>query len=220
VRYTDPDLGWYAKAGRFYLPFGWRLQDNGALVRQVTGINMNSPDEGIEVGLERPDWSAQLDLTNGVANAGTGSGYQLTGQVAWVQPRGRLGVAGSFTQADAGDRSMVGLFAGLRTGPLAWLAEADLIRDQGFPEGTRSLLGALGEIDWNFSKGQNLKLTYEFLDPDRSVAEDEKTRWSVVYELTPFPFMQLRTGYRQYDSIPQNDLDNRSQFFLELHGFL
>ncbi len=220
VRYGDVQQGWYAKAGRFYLPFGWRLQDNSAFVRQVTGINMSTPDEGLELGLEEPEWSAQLDLTNGLANAGSGSGYQVTGQAAWVQPRGRLGAAASFTQSNAGDRSVYGIFGGLRTGPVAWLGEVDYIRDAGFPEGTRSLAAALGEANWNFSKGQNLKLTAEYFDPDRSVAEDQKTRWSIVYELTPLPFVQLRAGFRRYDGIPQSDFDNRQRLFVELHGFL
>lgn len=220
VRYGDVQDGWYAKAGRFYLPFGWRLQDNSAFVRQVTGINMSTPDEGVEVGLEEPDWSAQIDLTNGMANTGSGSGYQVTGQAAWVRSLGRLGAAASFTQSDAGDRSVYGIFGGLRTGPVAWLAECDYVRDAGFPEGTRALFAALVEADWNISKGQNLKLTGEYFDPDRTIAEDQKTRWSVVYELTPLPFVQLRAGFRQYDGIPQNNLDNRRLLFVELHGFL
>lgn len=219
LRYADPAQGWYVKGGRFYLPFGWRLQDDSAFVRQVSGINMATPDEGIELGLETPSWSLQLDYTNGAGNAGTGSGDQVSGQAAWVQPRGRIGVAASFTNSDAGDRTMVGLFGGFRTGPVAWLGEADWIRDQGFPEGTRTLLAGLAEADWAIHKGHNLKLTAEYYDPDQDVNEDAKTRWSLVYEYSPLPFLQLRAGWRQYDGIPQNDLDNRRSMFVELHGY-
>ena len=220
VRYSDPNRGWYVKGGQFYLPFGWRLQDNSAFVRTVSGVSMTTPDNGIEIGLELPQWSAQLDLTNGAANAGSGSGYQVTGQVAWVRPMGRLGGAATFVDSDAGNRSVVGLFAGLRTGPVAWLGEADYVQDEGFPEGKRSMAVALGEMDWAFSRGQNLKLTAELFDPDRNISEDQKTRWSVLYELTPLPFVQLRAGLRVHDGIPQNDLDNRRLFFIELHGFM
>jgi hypothetical protein len=219
VRYADPEQGWYIKGGRFYLPFGWRLEDDSAFVRQVSGINMTTPDDGIELGYERPSLSMQLDLTNGAANAGSGSGYQATGQVAWVQTRGRIGLAASYTDANAGNRSMAGLFGGLRTGPIAWLGEVDYIRDEGFPEGTRTLVAALGEVDWAWRKGHNVKLTAEYFDPDRNVSEDQKTRWSAVYEYTPVPFLQLRAGFRQYDGIPQNDVDNRNVAFFELHGF-
>jgi hypothetical protein len=220
VRYSDPTRGWYLKGGQFYLPFGWRLQDQTAFVREVSGISMTTPDTGIELGYERGNWSAQADFSNGAANAGAGSGHQLTGQLAWVQGRYRLGAAASATQSGGGNRRVGGLFAGLRTGPIAWLGEVDVVRDEGFPEGARTLAAALGEANWRISQGHNLKLTAEYFDPDRAVAEDQKTRWSALYEWTPLPFVQLRAGLRRYEGIPQNDLDNRRTFFLELHGFM
>ena len=219
VRYAHSPDGLYVKGGRFYLPFGWRLEDQSAFVREVSGINMNTPDEGVELGWERGAWSAQLAISNGAANAGADSGEQFTGQAVWTRPRGRLGLAASHTNTDVGDRDMGGMFAGLRTGPVAWLGEVDYVRDQGFPEGTRTMLVGLAEADWALRKGHNLKLTAEFLDPDDDVDEDEKNRWSLVYEYTPLPFVQLRVGARQYDGIPQNDVDNRRLVFLELHGF-
>jgi hypothetical protein len=219
ARYGDTS-NWYLKAGRFYLPFGWRLQDQTALVRQATGINMTTPDNGVEFGLERANWSGQLDVTNGAANSGTGSGYQVTGQLVRVQSVWRIGAASSFTRADAGNRQMYGLFAGVKTGPIAWLGEADLVRQAGFSDGTRTMIPILAEADWEICKGNNLKLAYEYSDPDRNVANNAQTRWSVVYELTPIPFLQARAGFRRYQGIPQNNLQNETFGFLELHAFL
>jgi len=211
---------WYIKAGHFYLPFGWRLQDQSALVRTVTGINMTTPDNGVEFGLERPNWSGQLDVTNGAANAGAGSGYQVTANLVRVQSVWRLGVSGSFTHANAGNRLMNGLYAGVKTGPITWLGELDLVRQAGYANGTRTMIPALLEADWLVCRGNNLKLSYEYSDPQRSVANNGQTRWSVVYELTPLPFMQARAGFRRYQGIPQNDLQNQTFGFLELHLFL
>lgn len=219
VRYGSTADGWYLKGGKFYLPFGWRIQDQTAFVREATGISMTTPDNGIEAGYEHGAWSAQLDLTNGAANAQSGSGHQITDQVVYVQPRWRLGAASSFTQSAAGNRRVLGVFAGVRTGPVAWLGEADLVRDAGFPDGARKLAGALGEADWLIARGHNLKFTAEYYDPDRAVREDQQTRYSAVYEFTPLPFVQLRAGYRYYRGIPQNDLQNRRLTFVELHGF-
>jgi hypothetical protein len=219
-RYSDPAHGWYVKGGQFYLPFGWRLQDNTAFVREVTGISMTTPDRGFELGLELPEWSAQLDYTRGSANIRTGTGHQITGQVVWVKSVWRIGTAASVTQSVVGNRQVEGLFAARRTGSIAWLAEIDLVRDAGYPEGARRFVSALGEADWALRKGHNVKLTGEFFDPDVSVANDQKTRWSVVYEYTPVPFVQLRAGFRRFRGIPQNDLDNRHLLFLELHTFI
>jgi hypothetical protein len=220
LRYTDPDASWYAKAGQFYLPFGWRLQDNTAFVREVSGIGMTTPDQGIELGFERPGWSAQIAFTNGAANAGTGSGHQWTGQAVALVPPGRIGVAMAGTQAAAGNRRVAGVFGGLVTGPLVWLGEVDAVQDDGFPEGRRKLLASLAEVDWGIARGHNLKLSYEFYDPDRQVAQDQQARASLVYEFTPLPFVQIRAGLRRYDGIPQNDLQNRKLMFIEIHGFL
>ena len=61
VRATTAGMGLYLKAGQFYLPFGWRLQDGSAYVRSVSGIGMSAPDKGVEFGLEQGPWSAQLE---------------------------------------------------------------------------------------------------------------------------------------------------------------
>jgi hypothetical protein len=220
VRYWTADQHWFAQAGRMYLPFGLRLQDNSAFTRAVPGINMTTPDTGVEAGWESPNWTAQLALSNGSAGGPeTNNGKQLTGQVVYVDPRWRIGLASSYNQSDAGDRAVYGLFGGLRTGPVAWLGEADLVVDHGFPEGTRNLVTALLEADWAVMRGHNLKLTGEWFDPDRNVANDQQTRWSAVYEYSPIQFLQLRGGARLYNGIPQNDLQNRTFYFVELHGF-
>lgn len=218
LRVAAPGMSWYAKAGQFYLPFGWRLQDNSAFVRSTSGINMTAPDKGLELGTEHDDWSAQLAFTRGPGNAGTDGGHQLTAQFVWLQPWGRLGAAAASTEAKAGNRQVAGIFGGTRTGPVGWLAEIDLVRDAGYPEGRRTLLASLLEMNWLVRQGHNLKLSSELLDPDRHVSNDHRARYSVVYEYSPFPFVQLRAGHRRHLGIPQSPLDNRRQTFVELHG--
>ena len=210
--------GFYFKGGQFYVPFGWRLQDQTAFVRQLTGINMTTPDRGVEVGYERNHWSAQIDFTNGSANTGGGTGHQFTGQVVYVRPLWRMGLAATFEQADVGNRRVGGAFAGLNTGPVAWLGEIDLIHDDSFPGG-RTLAATLVEGDWRIRKGHNLKLTAEYEDPDRHVAENQQTRYSIIYEYTPIAFLQLRGGFRYHAGIPQAPLQNQRLLLLELHGY-
>ncbi len=219
AKYASASGELYVKAGKFYLPFGWRLQDNTAFVREVTGISMTTPDTGVELGLELPHWSAQLDLTNGAANATTGNGQQVTAQAVWVHSAWRIGAAASSTQSDAGNRREAGLFAGLRTGPFVWLAEGDLVRGGGFTNGDRTMLASLLELDWGLRRGHNLKLTYEYEDPERSVRNNAETRASVLYEYTPIQFLQLRAGYRRYVGIPQSNTENQSLGFAEIHVF-
>jgi hypothetical protein len=217
VRYGTTKDGFYFKGGQFYLPFGWRLQDQSAFVRELSGISMTTPDKGLEIGYEKGSWSGQLDLTNGSANT-SGTGHEITSQVVYVRPIWRVGLAVSDTQSETGDRRVGGLFAGFKTGPVAWLAEADYIHDDSFVGGRNTLAG-LAEADWRVRKGHNLKITAEYADPNRAIAQDQFTRYSAIYEYTPLPFLQLRVGYRRYFGIPQSPTENQRLILAELHGY-
>jgi hypothetical protein len=220
VRLNGEARMWHLKGGQIYLPFGWRLQDSTAFVRAVSGIGMSTPERGAELGVEVGDWSAQLALTRPLHPPPGSSDRQTTAQVVWMQSWGRIGASAASARSTAGKRQAWALYGGLRTGPVAWLGEVDLVRDTGYPEGRRSLLAALGELNWKVAQGHNLKLTAERFDPDRRVREDHKVRRSLVYEFTPLPAIQLRMGVRQYRGIPQSPPDNRRSGFVEVHGFM
>jgi hypothetical protein len=80
-------------------------------------------------------------------------------------------------------------------------------------------LATLLEANWLIARGHNLKITGEFLNPDRAVPNGEETRWSIVYELTPIQFAQIRTGFRWLDGIPQDPAEHSRLYFIELHGY-
>lgn len=220
ARYWSANRTWYAKAGQMYLPYGLRLEDDSAFIRQVSGITFDTPDRGVEIGLETGQWSAQLAITNGTASGPEEDrGKQYSGRVEYVQSIWRAGASYNFNDADAGERQLANVFAGLKTGPIAWLAEADYVVDDGFPEGERKQWVGLIEADWLIAQGNNLKLTAEYFDPDDDLDEDEQTRYSAVWEYTPMQFLQLRIGARIYDGIPQNDLQNRRLGFVQVNAF-
>lgn len=211
---------WYLKGGQMYLPFGLRLQDQTAFIQTVSGINMTTPDQGVEFGWEHRSWDAQFSVSNGSAGGPeTDHGKQYSGQLIYVEPLWRLGVGANLNNAFVGNKSAVALFGGLKTGPVAWLAQGELVDDKSFPDGGRRMLASLLEGNWLFARGNNLKVTGEFFDPDRRVAHDAQTRWSVVYELTPIQFVQLRAGARFSDGIPQDDAEHERLYFIELHGY-
>jgi len=222
--YWSANHDWYVKAGQMYLPFGLRLQDLTAFIQTTSGINMASPDQGVEFGWERGHWDAQLTVSNGTAGGSSNdNGKQYGGQVAWVEPWWRVGAAANFNNKSVGNKSAFALFGGLRTGPVEWLIQGELIDDKSVQEfasinGQRQA-ATLVEANWAIAKGNNLKVTSEFFDPDRSIANDAQTRWSVVYELTPVQFAQLRAGVRYQDGIPQINTEHTKFYFVELHGF-
>ena len=114
---------------------------------------------------------------------------------------------------------MFGFFGGLKTGPVAWLAEIDSISDDVAAGVTTDAFAGLLEANWTIRAKHNLKISYDYLDPNDDINEDHQVRYSLVWEHSPMQFLQGRVGYRLYDGIPQVDAQNRSVFFAELHGF-
>ncbi len=218
---ATPGNGRYTiKAGQFFLPFGHRLQDDNTFVRQRSGINFNTPDNGIEFGLELPRWSVQAAFSDGTAGAGSSPGKEQTSLSAvYVRPRWRVGASYNVNEDPLGDRKMQAVFAGWRTGPISWLAELDFIQDDQPGGGDVEVYATLIEGNWRIRKGHNLKVAYEFLDPSDLIAEDEEERYSVVWEYSPFQLFQTRIGYRVYNGVPLFPTTNRETFFLELHGY-
>ena len=219
LRLWSKDNRFYLKAGQMYLPYGIRLQDDSAFIRENTGIGFNTPDRGIELGFDGIRWTAQLAVSNGTAGAPElDKGKQWSLRAEYVAPRWRAGGSFNINDFDAGSRSMQNLFAGLRTGPVAWLAEVDHIVDStAAPDLTQ--WAALTEANWTVRKGHNLKFTAELFDPNDAVSDDEQTRLSLVWEFTPIPFLQLRVGIRNYDDVREVPFNNQRIGFVQLHGY-
>ncbi len=210
---------WFLKAGKLVLPFGLRLEDDSAFVRQVTGINFDSADNGIEAGYVGGPWSAQLSLTNGTAGAPeVDDGKQVSLRLARVESVWRVGVSGNFNHTDPGDRTMYGVFGGVRTGPVNWLAEYDRIDDDGFGNGHQQQDVALLQSAIKLRQGHYLQLIAEMNRSDGDAFED-RFRYSIIYEYFPWTFTELRAGFRQRDSHDDAADVNASETFVQLHLF-
>ena len=220
VRLKSSSGKFFLAAGQFFLPYGLRLQDDSAFVRLATGINFTIPDRGVQVGYESGSWSSIASVTNGSGGGNeVDTGKQFSVVSTFVQPRWRVGVSANVNNAAAGDREMFGLFTGVKTGPIVWLAEIDRITDDIAPGLSRDAIAGLVEANWMLRKGHNLKLSYDFLDPNDDVSGDRQARYSLIWEYTPMQFLQARFGLRSYDGIPAVAVQNRDVFFAELHGY-
>jgi len=219
VRLNSKNTKWFATAGQFYLPYGLRLQDDTAFVRAATGINFSNSDRGFQGGFNAGAWSIIASITDNSGGGRNGSGNQVSLVSSYVQATWRAGISLNTNDDDAGDRTMFGFFGGLKTGPVAWLAEIDRISDDISPGVTTDAFAGLLEANWTIREKHNLKFSYDYLDPDNDISEDHQVRYSVVWEHSPMQFLQGRAGVRLYDGIPQVDAQNRKVFFVEVHGF-
>ncbi len=207
---------WYVKAGRMFLPLGWRVEDDSAYIREVTGINMTQGDDGLEIGYESSRFTFQFAATNGNGGGSENDdGKLFTTRVEFIQPRWRVGLSGADNNTDLGDRSIYGAFAGLKTGRVAWLFEVDVIDDEGFGVGDLQQEVALLEANVRLRKGHNLKITAEAQTFDDDT--EDRYRGSLVYEYFPWAFVQLRVGVRSRDSDADDAALNSEEAFVQLH---
>ena len=210
----------YIKAGKFFLPFGFRLEDDTEFIRQITGINFDNSDEGIELGFDSGNNSFRLAVTNGSGGgAETDTGKQYSFLYSYVRQVWRIGASANFNDSGSDERTMVGGFAGLKTGPITWMGEIDYINDEALGATGRDQFVGFAEANWQIRQGHNFKLTYGTFEPDDDVDEDEQNRYSIVYEYTPMGFAQIRAGARIRDGIPQNNLQNTDFYFVQLNAF-
>jgi hypothetical protein len=217
------DLGaWYIKAGRMFLPFGWRLEDDSAFVREVTGVTMTQGDDGLEVGFESAGVSWQLAATNG--NGGgpeVDDGKLFSTRAALIRPGWQAGISAYRNDTDDAERTILGAFLGVRTGPVTWLAEFDQVEDEiDAAAGEQQQGVALLEANVTVWDGHNLKLTAEGLLPDDDGDDVEDVyRFSAVYEYFPWAFTQVRLGVRVLDSDDPAAELNGEEAFVQLHLF-
>ena len=209
----------YVKAGKFLLPYGLRLQDDAAFVRQQTGFTFDTPDVGVEVGFEPGPLSVFASVTNGTQGAAENNDdKQVTASAALIFPSFRVGASGSHNDAPGSSRDVFGGFAGLGLGRVTILGEVDYIFDTFDTGADSNQFAAYIEGDVLIARGINLKATYGFLDPDRDIAENARTRVRFGVELFPVPFLRIAALYTMLEDIPQATTD-RDRLTIELHGF-
>jgi len=196
--YAFDRAGLYVKGGKFFLPFGIRLQDDEAATRRLTGFTFDTADIGAEVGMDDGAWTTALAISNGTsggAERDNGKQYAWTG--ARLFASGRVGLSASTNDLPAGaHRTVAGAFGTYAVGPVVVLAEADVIRDNdGLNPERRGGAGHL-EVDALAHAGLTLRAFGGAGDLDRSDGVLRLTQWGVGLDWTPLPGLQVRGIYR------------------------
>ncbi len=211
-------LNGYAKAGKFLLPYGWRLWDDEAVIRAETGFTYQTPDLGLEVGIEPGPLSWSLAVSNGSVGAAEGDDQKMiTSSAVVTLPRFRVGASASRNGAPGSHRDVVGGFGGFRLGPLAVLGEADWILESFDAQADRDQFVAFVEGDWLVRRGLNAKLSYGYHDPNLDIVEDQRVRVRAGLEVFPISFLQLSAFFIRLDNAGDATDQDRATFEVHLH---
>jgi hypothetical protein len=219
--YAFDRAGFYLKGGKFFLPFGLRLQDDEAASRRLTGFTFDTADIGMEAGMDDGRWTTAFSITNGTAGgAETDNGKEYCWTGARLFSLGRVGLSVSTNDLPAGARrSVAGAYGTFLAGPVVVLAEADVIHDD---DGTNpERIGGAGhvEIDGLVHPGLTLRLFGGAGDPDRGDAAGRLTQWGGGADWTPLPGLQIRALYRARNGPSSVPGARDDQALIEIHVY-
>lgn len=208
----------YIKAGKMYSPFGLRLEDDTAFVRQVTGFNFDSSDNGVELGLDYNDVLVNVFVTNGTSSVANNDDKFLYGvRAEKLFSNFRLGATGIINTADQNEQQIINLYGGINWGDVTLLGEVDWLNTDQTNSDDKNQLVGLMELNYQWQQGLNFKLTAEYFDPDTDIDENQETRYSFVTEYTPISNLQLRLGFRTAEGIPQQPARSSERIFFQTH---
>jgi len=196
----------YFKFGKILLPYGLRLWDDEAFIRETTGFTYSDPEIAAEIGLEPGKFSAYMAVT----------ADQVSGLTAWANRHSRFGL--SIQKSTNGDANrMFGAFAGLHAGRFTLLGEVDQIEF----EGGLKQRAYFAELNFLLFRGYNFEFSYHLFDRNLAVPieRDGQERISIGIEAFPFQFFQVSAYYNINRFIPQNFQFNQDTFVVELHFF-
>jgi len=217
----------YIKVGRFWPAFGLRIDDHTIFVRQYTGFNLRSferaEDTGVEVGFLPGAFKGVVAVSNGGAQGipsdkvrallgrvelmfSASSFNFLVGGSAYRLAQGRSGktIAGGFLGAALENNAVL-------------LGEVDYIDDKTGVADIKSLVSYV-ELDYALIQGLDLKVAYDFYDPDVKNKSGSFSRYSFGFEFFPISGIEVRPLYRLYKEEP-TDLKNDEVHVL-IHFYL
>ena len=212
------DNGDFLKVGKMFLPYGIRMEDDGAFIRQVTGMNFDNGDNGVEYTLNYDKSAINLYMANGTSQTTNDDDNFLYGvRAEHLFNNYRIGSSLVFNDNQQ-QTKMFNLYSGATWGDFTLLGEVDFITLSPLSNINKiEQLITLAEVNYQWQQGLNFKVTAEYFDPDKDIDEDEQTRYSFVAEYTPIANVQLRLGMRTKEDIPQKPTQSYDLIFLQSH---
>jgi hypothetical protein len=193
----------YVKAGRFVPAYGWKFDDHTMFVRSEEGFTPpGNADGGVEVGLSPKYGDLQFALVNGNRGSTLDNDRRLATALN-LSTRFRLGpfaatagLAGYSHPGVPTDINSGGVFGYLSGWNVTWVGQGDLVRVD--PHVTPAANGVVTshELSVLLKQGVELKSTYDFYDPDRSLRTGSKSRWGVGVMVMPRPFLVAEADFR------------------------
>ncbi len=216
----------HVKVGKFVPNYGLRIDDHTAFIRTYTGF---SPAAGRPevTGLEASVAPGPVSIGAGVYNAADGFGAtggsdkaflgRLEGMFELAE-RAFLGLGANVFRREqsGGSTTLYGGFGAIGLGRLSLVGEADLLRYAN-PFRTTTGLVLYAEANYTVVDGLQLKVAYDFYDPDRDLKSGATSRYSIGAEFFPISGVEVRPIYRIVTEDPTDVRNNEFHFLFHIY---
>jgi hypothetical protein len=217
----------YVKAGKFMPNYGIKLDEHRSYTREFTGLSLETGNPfytGAEIGVS----PGPASVTGGVYNSNDGRGAGTDSRKALLgRAEGLFGLSDDifvglganilYKDVMGGKTNYWGAFASFSVGDFTVLGEGDLLKSDISGKKTEGVV-IFAEADYMVIQGVDLKVIYDFYDPDRDLATGTLSRYSFGFEFFPISGVEVRPLYRILKEEP-NDVDN-DEFHLLVHFYL
>ena len=228
----------YIKAGRFAPPHGFRIDDHTSFIRQATPFRNNAGQQsGLEFGFNPSLFRFMGAVTNGMrGDIDGGVAKAVFGKLEAHGSLGALNLLGgisSYNDASGGEKlnlqeaygavsvsqrlTMIGSVERIQGNSSVMSVNADRNQRNAAGSGLKQL-AFMVEADYLLTDGLDLKLMYDFFDPNTEVKSGTATRISGGVEFVPLSGVELRPLLRYTkDTILDR---NTTEFHLLVHLYL
>jgi hypothetical protein len=217
----------FIKAGKFVPNYGLKLDEHRAYIREYTGLSQETGSPyftGAEVAIS----PGGATVTGGIYNSADGRGASTGSDKAFLGRAEGLyevsddvvvGVGGNILYKDVqgGKNVFVGGLGSFSYDTFTLTGEVDMLRKDESGAKTDGLV-IYGEADYMVVQGLDLKVIYDFYDPDLDVKTGSFSRYSFGFEFFPIAGVEVRPLYRINQEDPTDSTND--EFHLLLHFYL
>ena len=215
----------YVKLGRFLPDYGTRLDDHTTFISTYTGFSpeLGRPEL---TGAEAAISPGPITITGGIYNSVDGLGSNTNTKAFLGRIEGMfnladhvdLGLGGNYfgngtlsttvisriatdvgvnvaPPGTAAENTLMGGFGSFSYHDLTLFAEVDYMKTKSAETTIKGLITYV-EADYPVVTGVDLKLAYDFYDPDKDVKSGSISRYSAGLEFFPIPGVEVRPVYR------------------------
>jgi hypothetical protein len=212
----------YFKVGRFTPAYGIKTDDHTSFIRAKTDfLNGRREDTGIEIGISPKNLTWNFGVFNGIKGSDFADGNirllttRADAQFQIDKYKFMLGGSAWYNNLRTGKFKMFSAFGGISFKNLVLNGEIDFKKDEGGLK-TNELISFV-EANYLVADGIDLKLMYDYYDPDTEYKSGFQSRYSIGFEFYPMYGVELRPMFRIMKEEPIELKNNEFHFMVHFY---